>query len=281
MNIDARTRIFLLLGDPVRHSLSPLLHNAAFRALNLNYVYLAAPVRAASLQAAVSGLRALGLAGANVTIPYKEAVLPYLDLVSPEALAIGSVNTIVHHDGKLTGSSTDGDGFLRAAREEGLAELFSDPILMIGAGGAARAIADALIRQGATDLMIANRTAARAQALVEWIKPQSPLVTAAAVLWQEEALRQACSRCRVLIYCLPGDFPEVTKALNPLPGQGKALFDLRYHPAETEVMRLFRSRGGKAVNGRGMLLWQAALAFELFTGQKAPVEVMRRAVDGA
>lgn len=276
MDIDACTRFFFLLGNPVRHSLSPLLYNTAFRHLALNCVYLAAPVLPAAVGAAVNGLKALGAAGANVTSPHKEAVVPFLDEITPEAGLISSVNTIVNRGGKLCGHSTDGPGFFRHLQEKGCASFLEEPLLVIGTGGAARAIAHTLALRGAAELLFTNRTAARSRSLAAQIMKQTPLRSAAAVLLEEEALRQVLPRCRTLIYCLPLDAPVVLEALadRSYSCAGRVLFDLRYHPPETKVMRLFRERGGKSFNGKGMLFWQAVLALEQFIGEDAPAETV-------
>ena len=282
MDIDACTKFFFLLGNPVRHSLSPLLYNTAFRQLELNWVYLAAPVLPAAVGAAVNGLRALDAAGGNVASPHKEAVVPFLDELSPEAALISSVKTIVNRDGKLCGYSTDGPGFFQHLEEKGCTGFLDDPLLIVGIGGAARAIAYTLARRGAAELLIANRTAARAREYAVQITKQTPLHSAAAVSLELEALRKALQRCRIVIYSLPLDSPVFMELLadRSFSCAGRVLFDLRYHPAETEAMRLFRERGGKSFNGKGMLFWQAVLALEQFLGQDVPAETvaeMRRA----
>lgn len=275
---DAATRLFLLLGRPVDHSLSPLLHNAAFQALRLNCVYLTAAVEADVLPEALLGLKALHIGGANITSPYKEAVLPFLEQISPAAQSICSVNTIVNREGQLCGDSTDGPGFTRALKEAGLAHLLDEPILIIGAGGAARAVALSLAGQGAAQLAVANRTAQRAEKLVTLLKGEAALKTGETVSLQAEALRRCWEGCRTLVYCLPEERPEVAEILSASSCRGRYFFDLRYHPPVTKLMRLFRERGGSAYNGKRMLLWQAALAFEQFTGRSAPLEAMRRAI---
>ena len=282
MDIDASTKFFFLLGNPVRHSLSPLLYNTAFRHLKLNWVYLAAPVLPDAVGEAVNGLRALDAAGGNVTSPHKEAVVSFLDEITPEARLISSVNTIVNRDGKLCGHSTDGPGFFRHLEEKGCTGFLEEPLLVVGTGGAARAIAHTLARRGAAEMLFANRTAARAREYAAQIMKQPPLRSAAAVLLNEEALRQALPSCRIVIYSLPLDAPVFLEVLadRSFSCAGRVLFDLRYQPEETEVMRLFRERGGNSYNGKGMLFWQAVLALEQFLGGAVPAETvaeMRRA----
>ena len=281
MQIDAQTRFFLLLGNPVAHSLSPALHNAAFRALQLNYVYLAAPVAPIALAEAMAGMKALGIAGANITSPYKEAVLPFLDEIDPEAALIKSVNTIVNRQGRLCGGSTDGAGLWRHLETEGLSGLIKDTVLVIGAGGVARAVAYDLAGRGTAEIVVVNRTPGRAGALTELLLNHTALEKAAAVLLDREGVLQSLRRCRLIIFGLPEESPLLIKTLreNSALLNGKVLIDLRYHPAETELMHLFASHGGRVYNGKGMLLWQAVEAFERFTGRSAPVESMRRVIE--
>ena len=183
------------LGNPVRHSLSPLLYNTAFRHLALNCVYLAAPVLPL-LWCGGERPESARCSRANVTSPHKEAVVPFLDEITPEAGLISSVNTIVNRGGKLCGHSTDGPGFFRHLQEKGCASFLEEPLLVIGTGGAARAIAHTLALRGAAELLFTNRTAARSRSLAAQIMKQTPLRSAAAVLLEEEALRQVLPRCR-------------------------------------------------------------------------------------
>jgi shikimate dehydrogenase len=279
LRIDGETKVFLLLGQPVSHSLSPLLHNTAFETLGLNCVYLAAPVAPETLPEALSGLKALNIGGGNITAPYKEAVLPYLDHISPTAHLIRSVNTLITREGKLWGDSTDGPGFIRALREAAPEEALKEPLLIVGAGGAARAVAYSLAEAGASKLQIVNRSAGRAEELAALLESGTGLNVVEIAPLEPAALQRCLERCRVVIYALPGDSPELAQALAGLSSlEGHYFFDLRYHPSETALMGLFQQRGGKAWNGKKMLLWQAALAFEQFTGLAAPLEAMRRAM---
>lgn len=279
MKIDTTTSLYMLLGDPVHHSLSPLLYNAAFQALRLNSVYLAAAVKPALLGEALSGLKALNMAGANITSPHKEAVLPFLDEISPEARRTGSVNTIINRGGVLYGETTDGPGFFRHLLEEGFEETLTDPILIIGSGGAARSVAQTLALRGAVEIVIANRTPERARTLSEEILKNTALRKSSTVLLKRENLIKAVRNCRLLVYCLPTDVSEIVDLIGDGAScKGRVLFDLRYNPPITPVMQRFADRGGAVFNGKGMLFWQAVSAFELFTKMKAPVEVMRRAM---
>ncbi len=281
VDIDAKTRLCLLLGDPVDHSLSPLIHNAGFKALNLNYVYLASPVDEPELGAAVAGLRALSMAGANVTSPYKKKVLPYLDSLSEEAGIIQSVNTIVNQDGLLHGTTTDGPGFLNSLQQTAPGFHSDQTIMLFGAGGAARALAYTLARNGAKEIFVVNRTPDRGEALADLLRSSTPLRNCSTLPLAAEKIIPVLPLCDLFIYSLPSDSDEIITALENSGHifQNSRFFDLRYQQKETEVMRTFARSGAKAHNGLGMLLWQAALAFELFTGQKAPRAEMQEALD--
>ncbi len=287
--INSQTTAFALIGKPVHHSLSPLLHNTAFQHCRLNCCYLAFEIEPESVSRAMEGVSALGLGGLNVTSPYKEDVIPYLHEISPEAKLIQSVNTIVNHKGKLFGYSTDGPGFCRFLREDtetgGGA---GHSALIIGAGGAARAVAFALAGEGVKAITIANRTVSKAREMANLIRDNTALKNPRAVSLREDVLGQELKKATLVINCLAFDAHALKNILsgddtntNTNTNEKMCTFvDLRYSPENTELMELFRRRGGQAYNGKGMLLWQAVMAFELFTeGVEAPVEEMRRAIN--
>jgi shikimate dehydrogenase len=277
MTINARTRLFFLLGNPVDHSLSPAMHNAAFSALKINSVYLACPVEEKRIGAAVESIRALAVGGANVTSPYKEQVIPYLDSLSSEAENLQAVNTIINRNGYLHGEITDGEGCYRALLESSPATIGELSCLIIGLGGAARAAATCLNRHGAKEIYIANRTLDKAKAWSERLVNERPALVSGYLPLQQSKLVEAIEKCDVLIYGLPVDDPTLLSTLATMPkfADEKRFFDMRYHPETTALMTAFRENGGHAENGLTMLLWQAVLAFELFTSLQAPVEVMR------
>ncbi len=280
MTINARTQLFFLLGNPVDHSLSPTMHNAAFSALKINSVYLACLVEEQRIGAAVESIRALSVGGANVTSPYKEKVLPYLDTLSPEAESLQAVNTIINRNGYLHGEITDGEGCYRALLQTSPLAACELSYLVIGLGGAARALASSLNRYGAKEIYIANRTLDKAKAWSDRLVDERPSLVSGYLPLQHNRLIEAIEKCDVLIYGLPVDDPALLSALATVPKftNEKRLLDMRYHPEATTLMDAFRENGGHAENGLSMLLWQAALAFELFTSQQAPVEVMRLAL---
>lgn len=267
--LSGHTRVVGVIGDPVAHSLSPTLHNAAFAALELDWVYVAFPVPRGRGADAVAAVSALGLAGLNVTMPHKEDVASACDDLTPDAAALRSVNTVVVlPDGRTLGDSTDGPGFLDAVAVEGIS-VAGKPVLVLGAGGAARAVVLALGRAGAAVTVAARRRDA-AEAAADLIPGGCALALGAA----------DPSPFTLVVNATPlgmsgGDpLPVDPESLHP----GQAVVDLVYHPADTPLLTAARARGALAVNGLGMLLHQAARSFTLWTGQTAPVEAMRAAV---
>jgi shikimate dehydrogenase len=277
---NARTAYYFLLGNPVAHSLSPLIHNAGFKALGINAVYLAAPVKAAEIGSAVKGLKALEAGGCNVTSPYKEAVIPYLDQLADDAKAISSVNTILYREGLLYGTSTDGEGFYQALIKAAPDYNPAHPVLLIGAGGSARALAYTLAQKGLKELYLANRSPEKAEKLSALLKEQTPLSKCQTMSLTGSVLQEALNASTLIVYTLPLDVAVVEEVLNKdvFNGDGKLFFDLRYSPAETKVMKAATGKGAIAHNGLALLFRQALLAFELFTGQAAPEEQMALAL---
>jgi shikimate dehydrogenase len=279
LNINGQTKLVGLLGYPVKHSLSPTMHNGAFAALNLNWCYVPLPVPPERLGEAVAGLRALSFVGANVTVPHKQAVMSYLDHVAPEAQAIGAVNTIVVREGRGIGHNTDWQGFLTALNEGGF-----DPqgkwAVVLGAGGAARAVVYALAQAGA-QVTVLNRTPARAQVLVQDFTPLFPSTSLFALPLTSQTLGEQVAKAHLLVNTtLVGMWPEADKSIWPedlaFPGR-LTVFDLVYNPRQTKLLRQAQKSGAKAIGGLGMLVHQGAAAFELWTGEKAPVETMYEA----
>lgn len=275
--IDVNTSFYLLIGNPVSHSLSPALYNAAFSATGLNCCYLASEVPPGSLGEAVAGMRALNIAGGNVTAPYKEEIMGFLDWISPEAELIKSVNTLVNRGGRLHGFSTDGSGFCRFLREKMGGSLYGCTVLIAGAGGAARAVSYSLANEGVQSMVIANRTPQRAEHLADILVNETSLQGVFLVPLTAKSFKETFQVCQVVVNCLPFDDPGLLCALkDPSLSLKHLIFvDLRYNPEETELMKAVREKGGQACNGKGMLMYQAAAAFELFTGGEAPVEKMQ------
>ncbi|MBF0239635.1 MAG: shikimate dehydrogenase [SAR324 cluster bacterium] len=270
-SLNGNTRLYGIIGNPVQHTFSPAMHNGAFSALNLNAIYVAFPVLPELLESAVKGLKALNIAGINVTVPYKTAIIPFLDDITPLAQSIGAVNTVIHHSGCLTGTNTDGPGFVRS-----LQEISFDPaqktIGILGAGGSARAILATLAKNGAKRLLLNNRTHARAEALVaefQLLFPHIPLeaVSLEALYPQELDLLINTTSAGMKDPIAPVDLKRFSTIRN--------VADIIYNPPETKFLEQARQLGIPAMNGLGMLLFQGCEAFEFWTGQKAPEEVMK------
>jgi shikimate dehydrogenase len=267
--ISGATRVTGIIGWPVAHSLSPAMHNAAFAALGLDWTYVAFPVDPAAVGPAVRGLAAAGVAGLNVTIPHKQAVLEQCSSVSAAAAAIGAANTLIPDGaGGWRADNTDAPGFLRALDEAAPVALEGRTALVIGAGGAARAVVFALRQRGAK-IAVANRTPARAAALGE------------PVGFTRAALEQAAARSQVVVNCtslgLHGDRIPDELPLDAL-GPEQVVVDVVYRPGGTAWLAAAAARGPRCVDGLGMLLHQGAAAFVQWTGQDPPIEVMRAAL---
>jgi shikimate dehydrogenase len=274
--ISGKTKVCGIIGDPIEHTMSPVMHNAAFRKLGLDYVYLAFPVRQKALDKAVAGMRALNIRGLNVTIPHKVAIIPFLDKLDPLAEKIDAINTIVNEDGVLTGYNTDATGFLQALLERGIKPR-GKKVIILGAGGAARAISFILAERDAS-LVILNRHSARAEDLARRIAQFFPEEVKSLAL-NEENLKIALASADILINTTSvGMVPDVDKT--PVPAEllkkGLIVFDIVYNPVKTRLLREAETAGAQTMNGLDMLVWQGALAFEKWTGRKAPLEVMKR-----
>jgi len=274
VKLTGRTRLAAVIGDPVRHSLSPTIHNAGFAAVDLDWVFLAFEVPAGGGGAAVEAMRVLGIDGLSVTMPHKGDVAAAVDRLSPSARALGAVNAVIREGAVIVGENTDGDGFINALRvDEGI-----DPAgmrcLVVGAGGAARAVVRSLELAGAAEVIVIARredAAGRAAAL-------APKVGRVGTVEEAEGIDLVVNATPVgMGEVTPLDAPEL-----PIPeerlGSGQIVADLVYHPLVTPLLAAARRRGAVAVNGVGMLLHQAAIAFRLWTGEDAPLEAMSAAL---
>jgi len=275
-----QARLFGVFGDPVDHSLSPAMHNAAFAAAGLPHVYLRYRVPAALLPAAVREARVLGMGGLNLTVPLKEAVLPLLDALTPEAERIGAVNTILFSaGGRLVGDNTDGRGFLAALG--GRVRLRGARAVVIGAGGAARAVATALGRAGCARITVANRTRARGERLAERLSRLGGAVIATVplvALERGQVLEDATLVVNATPLALAGAGPRVRWAATP---RGCLGVELVYAARPTPFLVAAARAGRRTLGGAHMLLHQGALAFEAWTGRRAPRAVMARALRAA
>ena len=280
MDINAHTQFCGVVGNPVEHSLSPAIHNAAFQKLELNFVYLAFRVEA--IGEAIKGLRALGnFRGASVTIPHKVAAVPFLDSVEPTARHIGAINTIVAEGGTLTGHNTDAIGALRALREGGV-ELKGRQVVMLGSGGAARAIAFALgTVTGIERLTLLGIDSQERTALARDLQSKTGMTVQESLL-DEGALRKILPDSHVLIHCTPmGMSPKVNETAVPaaLLHTGLTVMDIVYNPRDTQLLKDAKARGCRTIPGLEMFLHQAAAQFELWTHHAAPADVMRAVLE--
>lgn len=285
-----------LIGDPVSHSISPAMQNAAFAALELDHHYAAWPTSAAQLRERVAGLRAPGMLGANVTLPHKLAVIPLLDQVAPEAAAIGAVNTIVRtSDGRLVGYNTDAPALVDSLRQDAGCDPAGGRVVLLGASGAARAACFALLRAGASQLTVVNRTLERAESvladLIEATLPDAagkpPLLdlgdelpALVALAADDPALAEAAADATLIINATSlgwqGEASPLKAAFIP---PGTLVYDMVYRL--TPLLRAAEARGARTCDGLGMLVRQGALAFERWTGKPAPMTVMWEAARGA
>jgi len=278
--ISGRTRVVAILGDPVEHSLSPTLHNAAFAACDLDWVYVAARVPAERLPGALDAVRALGLAGCNLTVPHKEAAIACLDELRDDALRTGAVNTVVNDGGRLVGHNTDVEGFRRALRRLVPEGVEGRPALVLGAGGAARAVVLALAREGVGSLTIAGRTRARVDAVAAMAAefedaPGIEVADLAGLTAAEVRAADVLVNATSLGMAGGGQVPAI---LVDNVGVDQIVYDVVYGRRPTGLVRAALDRGARAADGKGMLVEQAATAFELWTGHEAPRDVMIDAV---
>jgi len=277
------TNLIGLIGYPVKHSISPYFQQAALDYYHLDIRYGLWETSSEKLKAIITKLRKPQNMGANVTVPYKEAVLPLLDEVEELARLIGAVNTIVKRDDKLVGFNTDARGFIQALSKERHFEPEGKRAAILGAGGAARAVCFALVREQASSLVIINRTTARAEALADSLRSyidESSLETEITTLpWQSSTSNETFSHCHLIVNC-------TTTGMKYSPQEGQSplsfevipkdvlVYDLVYNPYPTPLLQLARKAGADTLGGLAMLVYQGAASFELWTGRKAPIDIM-------
>ncbi|MGE7592907.1 shikimate dehydrogenase [Peribacillus frigoritolerans] len=257
-------KIYGVMGDPIAHSMSPDIHNDAFEKENIEAVYHHFHVTKEGLNDAVKGMKALGIKGFNITIPHKTSIIPFLDEVDELALAIGAVNTVVNKNGRFIGYNTDGKGFFKSLCDEISGDIKAKKTLVIGAGGAARAIYFTLVKEGVKQVDIANRTKERAAQLVSDC-PYDKVSKALSIIEAEESLSQYDL---IIQTTSSGMSPELDHS--PLKVDqlktGAIVSDIIYNPLQTKLLREAGEKGAETQNGLGMFINQAALAFEIWTG---------------
>jgi len=277
MKINGKTKVCAIIGYPVDHSLSPVMHNAAFKDLGLNIVYVAFPVKTDMLKDAILGAKSFGLLGLNVTMPHKHSVIQYLDETESTTKSMGAVNTILNERGKLFGYNTDGKGAMIALQENHV-----DPekkkMLLLGAGGAAKAIAFQAVQEK-TELVILNRTQEKAKQLAKLLNKTFGTKVKGRSLLAED-LKEELETTDILVNATSvGMSPDVNAS--PVPAElihsDLCVMDIVYNPLETKLLEDAKTAGATIVSGLEMLLYQGAVAFEIWTNCPAPVDVMKKA----
>ncbi len=268
--ISGQTRLAAVIGDPVRHSLSPAIHNAAFEVSGLDWVYVALPVKPGMATAAVEAMRTLDIGGLNVTMPHKAEVATAVDRLTPAAAALGVCNTVFWDGAELVGDSTDGDGFIAALEDEGH-QVTNKNVVVLGAGGAARSIIEAIGRSAPASLTIVNRTPSAAESAAT-LAPGTRVGTIEAVEGADVVINTTSI----------GMAGSATEGTSPVPKEllkaGQIVADIVYQPLTTAFLRDARNAGAIDIGGVGMLVRQAGLAFQCWTGYEPPIQVMYEAI---
>jgi shikimate dehydrogenase len=271
MEISGKTKITGLFGYPVEHSLSPAMHNIAFRHLDLDYCYVAFSVKPELLEDAVRAIKALDLAGVNVTIPHKEKVIPLLDEISEEALSIGAVNTIKNEKGRLIGFNTDGRGFMKSLSENSI-DVKNKKILIVGSGGASRAVGYYICKESSM-VYLSDIDIKKAESLGDYLN--SIRGNAHVIDTRDLLKKDILEEIDIIINATPlGLKPDDSLPIDvSLLKKKHIVCDLIYK--ETPLLKRASEIGCKTIDGLGMLLWQGVFAFEIWTGKTPPVDIMR------
>jgi shikimate dehydrogenase len=278
MHIDGSTRLVGIIGNPLDRSLSPTIHNAAFDYLGLNWCYVPLPVEEGTLASAVEGIKVLRFAGVNVTMPFKTEVLALLDEVAMFADSVGAVNTILADKGKLIGYNTDGRGFYTALVRDRGYDVKGRKVLVLGAGGASRSVTVSLALAGCASIVIVNRSPERSKQLTEIILKSAPDLDVEC-LSPDDNYDIVVAESDVIINATPlTTFNGSLRVPVSLLNKNQLVCDLNYSLYQPPLLQEAEARGAQVMDGKGMLLYQAAAAFEIWTGLEAPVEVMRVAL---
>lgn len=281
MKVTGETKVIGIFGYPVSHSLSPLMQNAAIEALGLNYIYIPFEVKPEELERAVNGIRALGITGVNVTVPHKEAVIPFLDEADEDAKLIGAANTILNKNGRLIGYNTDSPGYIRSLREDAGFDPKGKSIIVIGAGGAAMGIIAGLFSHDASEIIMANRTIEKAEQIrvnyTERYRHKSIQIKTAPLSYLKDP--RILSSVDLIVNTtsmgLEGMAPDVDFAST---SPHVLISDIVYKPAVTPFLKQAQDAGRKTLGGLGMLIYQGAISLEIWTSQKAPIDVMKNSL---
>jgi shikimate dehydrogenase len=280
MKITGHTQVVGVIGDPIVHTRSPAMHNAAFGALGMDWVYVPFHVHSSYLAQAIAGFQALGVRGINATIPHKEALVSLMTTLSPEAEFIGAVNTVLFEpDGRIFGDNTDAYGFVAAMEEAGIEPPHGGRAVILGAGGAARAVIAALVKIGVAEVVIANRTYTKAERLAAEVSRRTA-IPAIGIPLDAEAMAIYLKDCPLLVNTTSGgmDGKDPLNLNGDLFGPQCVVYDIIYTPPQTPLLKAAAAKGCRVLNGLGMLVHQGARAFQRWTGVVPPVEVMRTAL---
>ncbi|MCJ7713159.1 shikimate dehydrogenase [Candidatus Bathyarchaeota archaeon] len=277
MDISGKTKICGVIGNPIQHTLSPTIQNSAFNHLNLDFIFLAFKVKTAELEMAIQGMRSLDIHGLNVTMPHKNMVINYLDEIDSTVESLNSANTIVNKKGRLLGFNTDGIGAVKALQENGV-DLSSSKVVLLGAGGAGRAIAFS-IADKVEDLIVLNRDITKAKNLELNLKLKFNKNIHHGTLSQDSIQKNLRSSDLLINATNVGMGPNSNLSIvNPkLLTSDLTVMDIVYNPLETKLLSDAKIVGAKTINGLEMLIYQGAASFELWTGRKAPIEIMKLA----
>lgn len=280
--ITAETKLLCIFGNPVKHSKSPLMHNAVIEKLGLNYTYMAFDVKPEELGNAVKSIKTLGISGVNITIPHKENVIKYLDYITDEAKNIGSVNTVFFDEnGKIVGDNTDGRGFVISLMKDGEFDPKNKKCVVMGAGGASRAVCAKLVSENIKSLALYDIDQKKSADLITNLKSINENVEIKQIITKEN-LEEEAKLSELVVNCTPIGMKESDpELLSDGVFNGKQfVFDLIYNPAETKLLKTAREKGCRTINGLGMLVYQGALSFERWTGVKPDTEIMFRKIKG-
>ncbi len=276
MKINGKTRLIGIIGNPVDHSKSPYMHNYSFDKLKLNYSYMAFNIEKKGLKDAVQAMRVLDARGFNITMPYKEEVMKYLDEIKEDAKLIGAVNTVVNEKGKLIGHNTDGKGFIKALDKANV-EYENKKILILGAGGGAKAIAIELALKKPKEIIIANRTLKSAEKIRNLINENIGKAMARSISLKEESLKKELKNTNILINTSSlGMGEDKNKSIienTDLFSPNLFVADLIYKPLKTKFLSMAEEKGCKIMNGLDMLIYQGDIGFKLWTGRSMPKEI--------
>lgn len=275
--INGKTRLICIIGNPIDHSQSPYMHNLSFEKLKLNYAYMGFNIEKDSVKEAVEAMKLFNVRGFNITMPHKKEVMEYLDLVKEDAKLIGSVNTVVNENGKLLGYNTDGKGFIKALEERNI-KYKDEKVVILGAGGAAKAIAIELALKGIKEIIIINRTLKAAKEIRDKINDNIEKNMAKSMILDEERLREELKDASILINTTSiGMGKTIEKSII----ENKEIFhpnlfvaDLIYDPLKTKFLSMAEEKGCKIMNGIDMLIYQGDIGFKLWTGKDMPKEVI-------